>query len=274
MRPILEAGNKALSALTSVGEICAIGALAWAFFFPEDAAKKVAEFQNKVEAAQAEMLGKLEEGNKIAEAIAASNRAIEVSNRAIEASSRALEASNEAIVASTQIIARETAAQTPILQSTENNTAVAANEALRLSAVAQGLKVGAFMMSDIDGSYDFGAGIGNSSTSSLADVQLEILTSQGNRIFSSNFGMVNRGDESLVEGTLDTTDIDPSDLLSLSVCIRGLPEGESEFLYVQAKIEPTQPAKLMEAGATDNVFVEWVSVGLPTVSEAPSSNCI
>lgn len=255
----LKSGSSLLGTVTSIGEICALCTVAWAFIFPDEAAKKWAQFQLKVESAE-QQLGSINSNLEIANALAA----------ATEASNRAIEASNRAIEASASIIAEQAARQTAAQEGTNLNTTVLAEESTRLSSLAQGLKLGAFMRSHDDGGIELLVYIGNSSTRGVTNMQGNVLAADGTLLIATNFGVVNRSDEAGRDGRFSTDNIaDPEILSQVTVCLSGRVEGEETEFHLQAELVSDSIDSLLEG----DDGIELVMPERPVITDTPTETC-
>lgn len=263
----LKSGNSLLGTIASIGEICALCTLAWAFIFPDEAAEKWAQFQLKVESAEQE-LGSINRNLEIANGLAA---ATEASNRAIEASNRAIEASASVIAVSNVIIAEQAARQAAAQEGTNLNTAVLAEESTRLSSLAEALKFGAFMTAEDDDEVSLIVFVGNSSTRGVTNMQGNIIASDGTSLLTTNFGVVNRNDEAGREGRFMTDDIaDPEILSRLTICLSGRVEGEKTEFYLQAELVSDSIEPLISGQGN----IELVMPERPVITNAPTETCV
>lgn len=262
----LKSGSSLLGTVASIGEICALCTVAWAFIFPDEAAEKWAQFQLKVESAE-QQLGAINSNLEIANALAA---ATEASNRAIEASNGAIEASARVIAASNVIIAEQAARQTAAQEGTNINTAVLADESTRLSSLAQGLKFGAFMRPHDDGGIDLLVYIGNSSTRGVTNMQGTVLAADGTLLLVTNFGVVNRNEEAGRDGRFSTDNItDPEILSRVTVCLNGRVEGEETEFHLQAELVSDSIDSLL----VGDDGIELVMPERPVITDAPTETC-
>lgn len=260
----LKSGSPLLVTVASIGEICAVCTAAWAFFFPDQAAEKWAQFQQKIEAAQEE-LGLINDNLEIANGIAA---ATEISNRAIEASNRAIEASANVIAATNLIIAEQAARQTAAQEGTNLNTAVLANESNRLSSLAEGLKLG-ILINEFNGAIEMLFFVGNSTTRGLSNLQGDYRAADNTLLTSTVLGVVNRNDEVGQNVRIPIDSISDSDALSrIIACLNGKVEGDENEFYLQAELV-TEKIDAVFSGEG----IELVMRERPVITDAPSETC-